>query len=188
MNGFNRAHVEATMQNVDAALARALHKLHPSQSNTRSNHVAIDPAAHRSNSGRTATPFLTGGSHNFNGFYYQQSNGMKGPLPADLITRRPTTGSSFTNNQNRPTVAVNPVQSSSVTVNIRETPRKSEHGDPVSSSNLRSPRKSTETEQNTLNHVRSSENKQPNHIEPTRVNFDKMKLQHGFFFFEFQLF
>jgi hypothetical protein len=94
-NGFTRSQTEATVQNVNVALTKTLNKLRQEPLNTpttsaRSTPLYAGPTSSRpvtakikthQNTGTTTTTPSTN--------YYFQLPSSKGPLPAELITRRP---------------------------------------------------------------------------------------------------
>ena len=95
-NGFTRSQTEATVQNVNVALTRTLNKLRqePLNTNTRTSPMYAGPTPSRPMTARITTHQNTGTtttnpSSSSSNYYYQLSNNSKGPLPAELITRRP---------------------------------------------------------------------------------------------------
>jgi hypothetical protein len=92
-NGFTRSQTEATVQNVNVALTRTLNKLRqePLNTNTRSTPMYAGTTPSRPMTARMTTHQNTGTTTtSSSNYYYQLSNNTKGPLPAELITRRPT--------------------------------------------------------------------------------------------------
>ncbi|CAF3354215.1 unnamed protein product [Rotaria socialis] len=103
-NGFTRSQAEATIQNVNVALTKTLNKLRPEPSNTgstniRSTSIYVGPSSTRPITARVTTHQNTGTTTttpSSSNYFYQLPGSTKGPLPAELITRRPT--SSFGTN------------------------------------------------------------------------------------------
>jgi hypothetical protein len=85
-NGYIRSQTEATVQNVNAALTKTLNKLRREPLNT----VATNgrPTSSRPMTARGISHQNTGTTTTSN-FHYQLPGGTKGPLPAELISRRP---------------------------------------------------------------------------------------------------
>ncbi|CAF4128597.1 unnamed protein product [Rotaria magnacalcarata] len=103
-NGFTRSQAEATIRNVNVALTKTLTKLRPEPLNTgstniRSTSIYVGPSStrpitsHVTTHQNTGTTTTTSSSSNY---FYQLPGSTKGSLPAELITRRPT--SSFGTN------------------------------------------------------------------------------------------
>ena len=155
MNGFNRAQAEATMQNVDAALAKALNKLRPTQLNAHSNPVHVETSPLRPVTARSATPFVSNGINSNHIYYYNQNNGMKAPLPADLIHRRSTNkGTNSLQNQNRP--MTNQLHTQQAMIGTCDALKLNRHVSEIISEMIQSPRKSVETDKGQINGVQSN--------------------------------
>ncbi|CAF1477957.1 unnamed protein product [Adineta ricciae] len=93
-NGFARSHTEATIQNVNMALAQTANKLRPDPLNspmpgTRSLTTLNELFTARSTTTRPVVYQNTGTTTSTN-CYFQGSNETKKPLPPDLTSRRPT--------------------------------------------------------------------------------------------------
>ncbi|CAF4348203.1 unnamed protein product [Rotaria sp. Silwood2] len=107
-NGFTRSQTEATVQSVNVALTKTLNKLRPeplnsgSTTNTRSSSIYAGTSSTRPMTARvtthhnTGTTTATATATSSSNYYYQLSANTKGPLPAELLTRRST--SSFATN------------------------------------------------------------------------------------------
>lgn len=93
---MNRAHAEVTVQNVNAALSKTLQKLRPHPSNAAATNARSSPMYAQSATSRPmtarATLYQNTGTTTNTNFYYQLPNGTKGPLPAELITKRAASG------------------------------------------------------------------------------------------------
>jgi len=152
-NGFTRSQTEATVQNVNVALTRTLNKLRqePLNANTRTTPMFAGPTPSRPMTARITTHQHTGTTTTTpsSSYYYQLSNNTKGPLPAELITRRPT--SSFTTNgtsYNRVSTGTGPLivqQPTTTTMTARTETKGIENTSVRISTPLRVPTKSLET-------------------------------------------
>ncbi|CAF1054645.1 unnamed protein product [Adineta ricciae] len=102
-NNHARSQTETTVQNVNIAVSKSLKKLRQDSpvpiSTTNGRSSSLDHVPYFS---RPSTSQTTSHSHHDVGptsnFYYQTPGGIRGPLPAQLITKRPST-SRLSNNQ-----------------------------------------------------------------------------------------
>ncbi|CAF3879730.1 unnamed protein product [Rotaria sp. Silwood1] len=101
-NSYIRSQTEATVQNVNVALTKTLNKLRPEPlnngptTNIRSSPIYSGSSSTRPMTARVTTHQNTGTTTTSSNYYYQLSSNTKGPLPAELLTRRST--SSFATN------------------------------------------------------------------------------------------
>ncbi|CAF1218830.1 unnamed protein product [Adineta ricciae] len=113
-NGFARSHTEATIQNVNMALAQTANKLRPDPLNspmpgTRSLTTLNELFTTRPTTTRPVVYQNTGTTTSTN-YYFQGSNETKKPLPPDLTSRRPTNFFAATStSQHRVTTGTGPL-------------------------------------------------------------------------------
>ncbi|CAF1594563.1 unnamed protein product [Rotaria magnacalcarata] len=93
-NAHTRSQTEITIKNVNAALTKSLNKLrqeplHIATINGHRTPSYAEPTPSRPMTARVISHKNTGTATTSN-LFYQLSGGMKGSLPAELITRRPT--------------------------------------------------------------------------------------------------
>ncbi|CAF0840307.1 unnamed protein product [Rotaria sordida] len=92
-NNYTRSQTQATINNVNVALAKSLNKLRPELFNTAtinggSTPLRAEPIPSRPMTSRSIF-HKNNGTITASNFYHQSTGGIKGPLPAELITRRP---------------------------------------------------------------------------------------------------
>ncbi|UJR33689.1 hypothetical protein I4U23_021118 [Adineta vaga] len=98
INNHTRSQTETTIQNVNIAVSKSLKKLRQEPtptliSNGRSSSLDTVPILSRPSTSRT-TSYSNHDIGATSTFYYQASGVTKGPLPAQLITKRPSTSRS----------------------------------------------------------------------------------------------
>ncbi|CAF2702699.1 unnamed protein product [Rotaria sp. Silwood2] len=112
-NTYTRSQTEATINNVNVALTKSLNKLRPEPFNTatingHSTPLYAEPIPARPMTTRVVSHKNTG-TITASSFYYQPTSGTRGPLPTELITRRPI--SSLTSNKPSNEISYNRISS-----------------------------------------------------------------------------
>jgi hypothetical protein len=176
------------VHNVNVALTRTLNKLRQEPSNTgttnaRSTPMFAGPSTSRPMTARITTHHNTGTTTASPNYYYQLPSGTKGPLPAELITRRPT--SSFVSNilpngtshsrvstGNGPLIVQQPQQQQQQQQQTtkRNELKSNENGNVRLSTPLRAPAKSLETGLHQLDGFNFDNVTLGEHHEKSRVN------------------
>jgi hypothetical protein len=150
-NGFTRFQTDATVQNVNVALTKTLNKLRQEPLNTattnvRSTPMYAGPIPSRPTTARLTTHQNTGTTTTASNYYYPLPGTTKGPLPPELITRRPS--SSFMPNgasHNRVSTGTGPLIVQQPAPPIRTESKANDNTNVRISTPLRAPAKSVET-------------------------------------------
>ncbi|CAF0788318.1 unnamed protein product [Adineta steineri] len=121
-NSHTRSQTEATVQNVNAAVSKSLRKLRQEPLNTAKTTNSRSPSADSGTVPSRPTSRITSHLNNdaatASHFYYQSSGGAKGPLPPQLISKRPSTSRTSNNRISAETSPTNMRQSMTPTQNM----------------------------------------------------------------------